>query len=172
MNRATKYPDIRLDMCPLLSRPPLGIYLHTCRYTYLYHMYFICTHIYTTHVETCVQIYIQSLYFPDVLAVLLTLWHRLDSKSMVLYAYFCSVSLTGKDKRSVHQAVLEDINNYSSTHIIRIHTWSRRQVRKLTEAFFSKYLWVCKPFSSCLEFESSGFHILIKIYERDKHHSD
>lgn len=91
--------------------------------------------VYYTCTDLCIDRY-SSFYFPDTVAVLPPPWHRLDSKSVVLYAYICLVSLRGKDKRSVHQEVLEDINNYSSAYIMRIHTWSMRQMRKSTEVFF------------------------------------
>lgn len=63
---------------------------------------------------------------------------QLDSKSVITYAYFCAVNLRGKDKTSVYEVVLEDINNYSSVYIIKIYTWSTRQVGKLAEALFFK----------------------------------
>lgn len=93
---------------------------------------------YYTCTDLWCKICTQSLYFPNALVILPTLWHRLDSKSVITYAYFCAVNLRGKDKRSVYEVVLEDINNYSSVYIIKIHTWSTRQVRKLAEALFFK----------------------------------
>lgn len=92
--------------------------------------------VYYVFTDLWCKIYIQNLYFPDTLVILPTLWHRLDSKFVTTYAYFCPVNLRRKDKRPVYEAVLENINNCSLVYIIGIHTWSTRQVRKLAEVLF------------------------------------
>ena len=131
-----------------------------------------CIVYYTCTYPWC-KLHIQSLYFPGTLVILPTLWHRLDWKFVITYAYFYTVNRRGKDKRSVYKALLEDISSYSTVYSIRIHTWSTRQVRKLVEALFWKFFlrFLC-PSHSVQNLKVQVFIPWLKDTRERLHYSD